>query len=560
MFKTEYWTHDDSLLMTADEIEEFNRDILSDEGMRRFLPCSDPLPNEVERRDFVLYNLGRKEYADFAPGLSDNVRMGLEGFGEGCRFGICIMRTAMQSLPLDGDWSVRKSLTLSPLHLGGGVVIYSATEDGKWLFVRSEVYYGWVKSECIALCHNREELKALLDYRSFLVVTAESLYLSAGDKTVKCDMGDRIELLSSDTNQNKFAVSVFEADASGFAVKKTAELDMSEDVSVGYLPYTKRRFLDQCFKCTDTPYLWGGGEGARDCSSFIMELFACFGLVFPRNSARQAMIPAYTVDLSSIDDNGKGEALASLPVGALIFSPKHIMINLGEREKEHYILHNSGDFGIVGTDEKYFSYGVTVSSLERTQTFSGRVWLSAITKSVIPYVSKKYSVLVNRERRTPTELFPESSPGFVKCFDGRDITLEKKTAEAYLRLKEFLESLGIFVCICSGYRSIEYQKTLCGEYAAEPGYSEHHTGLALDLAVLIDGKWLDDNESEAERAVLERIHPYLHLFGFVLRYPKGKENITGYKYEPWHLRYVGTDAARVLYNGGENLCLEELIP
>ena len=88
---------------------------------------------------------------------------------------------------------------------------------------------------------------------------------------------------------------------------------------------------------------------------------------------------------------------------------------------------------------------------------------------------------------------------------------------------------------------------------ANPGFSEHQTGLAMDISSLsanrdlteefgetIEGKWLKENA---------------HLFGFILRYPKGKESITGYQYEPWHFRYVGEKVAPIIFS--KNLTLEE---
>ncbi len=92
-------------------------------------------------------------------------------------------------------------------------------------------------------------------------------------------------------------------------------------------------------------------------------------------------------------------------------------------------------------------------------------------------------------------------------------------------------------------------KELADTYSARPGHSEHQTGLAFDLNSLYksfadtaEGKWLAAN---------------CHKYGFILRYPEGKEHITGYMYEPWHVRYVGMDHAPVIHEKG--LCLEEYL-
>ena len=86
-------------------------------------------------------------------------------------------------------------------------------------------------------------------------------------------------------------------------------------------------------------------------------------------------------------------------------------------------------------------------------------------------------------------------------------------------------------------------------YSARPGHSEHQTGLAIDVNS-IDYTFLNTPECEwlAKNA---------HKFGFIIRYPKGKEAVTGYSYEPWHIRFLGVDTATAVYNSG--LCLEEYL-
>ena len=122
-------------------------------------------------------------------------------------------------------------------------------------------------------------------------------------------------------------------------------------------------------------------------------------------------------------------------------------------------------------------------------------------------------------------------------------------------------ALGLNLWVQSGYRSYERQeylynnyvardgKTAADTYSARPGHSEHQSGYAFDLNTITDafantkeGKWVDDNA---------------YKYGFVIRYPKGKEGATGYKYESWHLRYVGKDLAEKLYNNGDWISMEE---
>ncbi len=140
--------------------------------------------------------------------------------------------------------------------------------------------------------------------------------------------------------------------------------------------------------------------------------------------------------------------------------------------------------------------------------------------------------------------------------------LRSEFMTAFNKMKEAAKNDGVTITIISGYRSYSYQKALYDGYvktygkamtdtfSARPGNSEHQSGLAADLNRIDDnfgntkeGKWLDLNASK---------------YGFILRYPKGKQSITGYKYEPWHFRYIGDEAAN-LYQNGEWTTLEEYL-
>ena len=138
--------------------------------------------------------------------------------------------------------------------------------------------------------------------------------------------------------------------------------------------------------------------------------------------------------------------------------------------------------------------------------------------------------------------------------------LTSKFLENFNKMKEDAKKEGINISIISGFRTYNYQKNLYNKYvnqdgkaladtySARPGHSEHQTGLAADINSLQqsfeftkEGAWLNNNS---------------YKYGFILRYPKGKEDITGYMFEPWHFRYVG-DIAKDIYNNGSWITLEE---
>lgn len=133
--------------------------------------------------------------------------------------------------------------------------------------------------------------------------------------------------------------------------------------------------------------------------------------------------------------------------------------------------------------------------------------------------------------------------------------------ESFNTMQQDAKNQGLDIYIASGYRSYYYQLNVYNRYcetdppevvdtySARAGYSEHQSGYAFDLNS-IDDSFADTPEGQW---VAENCYKY----GFIIRFPKGKEDITGYQYESWHLRYVGIDVATYMYEN--NLCLEEYL-
>lgn len=158
---------------------------------------------------------------------------------------------------------------------------------------------------------------------------------------------------------------------------------------------------------------------------------------------------------------------------------------------------------------------------------------------------------------------------------GNDEYFDERASESLLAMLEAAEAQGLSPLICSAYRDKELQAELyniqidaqmdigltyeeaCKEakkVVAYPGTSEHSLGLAVDI-VACEYQLLDDGQAQTDEAkwLMENCHKY----GFILRYPPDKNDITGVIYEPWHYRYVGVEAAQAIMKGG--LCLEEYL-
>ena len=203
---------------------------------------------------------------------------------------------------------------------------------------------------------------------------------------------------------------------------------------------------------------------------------------------------------------------------------------------------------------------------------SGMVFLTACKEEGTNDNSKTdYMVLVNKQSKLPEDW--EERIELVDVYTGLDETyqVEKKAAEAYQKLRAALQADHIIIELDSTYRTVQRQQEIWDEfmekygeeytkkYVAVPGTSEHHTGLAIDVKLVKDGVIIDDNDDmTAETELFSRIHARLAEFGFILRYPVGKEEITGYGSEVWHFRYINDpETAKEIMDQG--LTLEEYL-
>lgn len=179
-------------------------------------------------------------------------------------------------------------------------------------------------------------------------------------------------------------------------------------------------------------------------------------------------------------------------------------------------------------------------------------------------------VLINRDHPLSEEF---QVPELTQLANGQAVD-----SRAYPQLQRMMDDCraqGLQPLICSSYRTWEKQETLFsrkvqeylasgltqGEaeeqaavWVAPPGTSEHQTGLALDI---VDKNYQVLDEKQEDTGVQRWLMAHCGEYGFILRYPTGKSDITGIVYEPWHYRYVGAEAARKISESGQ--CLEEYL-
>lgn len=201
------------------------------------------------------------------------------------------------------------------------------------------------------------------------------------------------------------------------------------------------------------------------------------------------------------------------------------------------------------------TYSVSDTSGNKTS-----VYRQVIVKEKNNTVSKTEPVIEQKDGITYINgiIIVNKEYGLPKTYDPK---INKEAYSALKKMQSDASALGLDLSLVSGYRSYETQEALFKKYAkkdgeekantysAKPGHSEHQTGLAFDIGSVDrsfentpEAKWIEQNA---------------HLYGFIVRYPKDKTNVTGYIYEPWHVRYLGLDIASKVKQSG--LALEEYL-
>ena len=222
---------------------------------------------------------------------------------------------------------------------------------------------------------------------------------------------------------------------------------------------------------------------------------------------------------------------------------------------------------VINTKQTAEIYKLKASAIEKENNLRLDEKMNSSSNKLI-YVNNlsnnKYEIIINKANAVSQDIIKEYT--IVDVYDNaiKGIKLEEETYLNYLKLKNNLLERGYYINIRNGFRTFNDSSNIYNsyvkekglnyakKYVAKPGTSEHNTGFAFDFIITNNKNSLKTNYESDEYFYLENI---AYLYGFIIRYPKDKEEITGYNYEPWHLRYVGQELAKYLKKN--NLTLEE---
>lgn len=242
-------------------------------------------------------------------------------------------------------------------------------------------------------------------------------------------------------------------------------------------------------------------------------------------------------------------------------------VTVTDNSKEEIIPKVEGEYDINKPDE-YKLYYIAEDSSHNKTTEEFTLIVKEKKKEEVPTINNNDTTFTTKKG------FKGTTKNGVTYIDGYlivnktyslplnfGVSLTKETIDNFNKMKSAATLEGLNIYISSGFRSYDTQKKLYNNYvnrdgkeaadtySARAGHSEHQSGLAFDVNTI--------NDTFANTAEAKWLASNCYKYGFILRYPQGKSNETGYKYESWHFRYVGTELAEKLYNNGNWITLED---
>ena len=323
------------------------------------------------------------------------------------KFGISVDNSVLKRYPTDDDIYKADSnmyydeLAQSDLLPFMPLAVLHESKDGEWYYVITYGYGGWTRKENVALYDSQEEWLEKTEPEDFLIVTGKELRLPTdpyngelsglllpmGTKLPIVAMKDAPEDIHGRIGYGNYVTKLPIRNEEGMAEDIYVLIPATEDLSLGYLPYTEENVAKLAFKHLGAGYGWAGDNNCQDCSGFVREIYACFGYIMPRATTPQSEIEcseSYDVEGQSVE---KIKAvLDDAPIGTLLYFRGHIMIYLGNVDGVPYCISSVGNFSAAeqgGVRQKEVNT-VIVSDMINTKRADGKSWIESVTKIVVP--------------------------------------------------------------------------------------------------------------------------------------------------------------------------------
>ena len=341
---------EEKVILSLQEIQEYNKKINDKTNALYDVDSINNLTKEDIIELITSYNLPKLPKYDgdieYNSSNIDNIlnNRNLDNINLNIAKGIVVKRTNLRSFPTNISFYDKKNvkdfdrLQETELLVNTPVLIIHQSLDNLWYFVISPTYYGWVLQTDIAYAKDAD-YNYFIKSNSFGIITKPSLNIN---NTI-LDMSVKLPLVK--VNQDSFVLMMTIKGNNDYVERKEVTLS-SDNVSLGYLPYTKENVYKLANAYINTPYSWGGKDIGVDCSSFISNLYRTFGFVFPRNTSSQN---SSVGSVTNIDGKSNTEKLNIIngTNPSLLYMNGHVMLYIGNENNKHYIIHASGSDGKV---------------------------------------------------------------------------------------------------------------------------------------------------------------------------------------------------------------------
>jgi hypothetical protein len=334
---------------------------------------------------------GRKVPNEVLQALDDNLNLQAVQDENPIYYGIMRRRADFRYYPTKAILKIVPSryefdgIQVSAVQAYQPLAILHTSRDGKWCFVIAPACRGWVPKEDLVVCQDREELASWMTPAQRLVVVGHSVPVVAEPgNTITVErfyMGTACPLVSIEPLYYKIALP--DSDGNSRLAQKYAYVSRLEAVSEGFIPCTIRNVYSQAFRVLHTPYSWGGQGEYRDCSQLVMDVYACMGLVLPRNSGYQGRVGNKIIKFTRKQKAPfRMTQLKKVDRPALLQFPGHVMLYLGREGNHYYAIHDIWSFRKPLTssqDRKVIIGKVVVSDLSLGESSTKGTLLERIT-------------------------------------------------------------------------------------------------------------------------------------------------------------------------------------
>lgn len=359
----------------------------------------------TEPEKYLLNNV--ETDAAYWEGLAENQNLEALTQRINTTFGFSVVRSTLKRYPTDdkvyseGDSLYFDQMVQSDIQPFMPVAVLHESADGEWYYVIAYGYGGWIKKADVALCRTREEWIERQNPEDFLVVTGREIKLfdnpyceelsgitiPMGTVLPIANIGEVSKIVQERAGFGNYVTKLFYRGEDGYLVDEYVLIPASEDVSLGYLPYTQEEVAKLMFKYLGVAYGWAGDNDSVDCSLYVRQVYACFGFELPRATTPQAYLYCdNNYDVSKYTMERKEEILETAPIGTMMYFPGHIMMYLGMVEGEPYCISSVGNYSTaeLSAGEIVTANTVIVTNMIDTTRATGKSWIDSVERIVIP--------------------------------------------------------------------------------------------------------------------------------------------------------------------------------